>query len=340
MATLLPLEVPERVGHVEHVVSAYNICLHNEKEIMDNVAQRPPEELKKADTGLKTVVQEISSCTDIESFLALGQSYLDHYVRAFLCPKGRTPIPSRHPSRPSFDRISDMIRETLQEAPENHSAAKRNALIRDRYRCVISGVIDRNSARNIQELMDMLTSEENAKGDLTQCAHIFSESTNTKTLPDSKKERYAASVWAVMSSFGCEHIPAELNGAKVHRLENVMTLIPSLHEMFDTLKLWFIHKAGNTYRIETPERERVFVREYPKEITFTSTMPEKLPVPSREYLAIHAACAKVAHLSGAAEYIDQLYRDMEDMKTLATDGSSADTLEQAISDRICRKIIP
>ncbi|CAA7269654.1 unnamed protein product [Cyclocybe aegerita] len=224
------------------------------------------------------------------------------------------------------------------KVPPGDQPLNNQALIRDRYRCAISGVIDRDSARNIQELMDILTSEEEARADLTHCIYIFSESTNTNILCDSEKEKYAASIWTVMSRFGYEHIPDELNGSRIHRLENVMTLTPSLQEMFDTLRLWFVHEVGNTYRIQTPESERVFVRHYPKEITFTSTVPEKLSVPSREYLAIHAACAKVAHLSGAAEYIDHLYRDMEEMKTLSNDGSSADTLEQAISDRICHKI--
>jgi hypothetical protein len=58
--------------------------------------------------------------------------------------------------------------------------------------------------------------------------------------------------------------------------------------------------------------------------------PVKYPVPSRTYLDIHAACAKVAHLSGAGECIDKFYRDMEDKQTLDPDGGSADLLEHAI----------
>jgi len=41
------------------------------------------------------------------------------------------------------------------------------------------------------------------------------------------------------------------------------------------------------------------------EIEFTTPDPEKLPLPLPEYPQIHA-CAKVVHLSGAAEYIEQM----------------------------------
>jgi len=65
-------------------------------------------------------------------------------------------------------------------------------------------------------------------------------------------------------------------------------------------------------------------------VTFTTPDPVKLPVPSPTYLSIHAACAKVAHLSGAAECIDKFYRDMEDGMTLDPNGASAAMLEHAI----------
>ena len=63
-------------------------------------------------------------------------------------------------------------------------------------------------------------------------------------------------------------------------------------------------------------------------MTFTSR--EGLPVPKREYLELHATCAKVAHLSGAAEYIDKIHRDMEEITVLSSDGASADILEHAL----------
>jgi hypothetical protein len=72
----------------------------------------------------------------------------------------------------------------------------------------------------------------------------------------------------------------------------------------------------------------------PKKVTFTSPDPITLPVPSPELLALHAACAKVAHLSGAGEQIDKFDRDLDDLRVLAPDGSSSSVLAHALSNRM------
>ena len=67
----------------------------------------------------------------------------------------------------------------------------------------------------------------------------------------------------------------------------------------------------------------------PPSVTFTSAVAG-LPLPDPRYLALHAACAKVAHLSGAAEYIEKSFRELEDTKVLASNGSSAEALQFAL----------
>jgi hypothetical protein len=44
-------------------------------------------------------------------------------------------------------------------------------------------------------------------------------------------------------------------------------------------------------------------------------------VPDVRYLRLHAACCKVAHLSGAAEYMEKYYRDSEDISVPAQNAS-------------------
>jgi len=65
---------------------------------------------------------------------------------------------------------------------------------------------------------------------------------------------------------------------------------------------------------------------------FSDASDGKLEMPSRKYLTLHAACAKVANLSGAADYLDDLDRDQEEGSVLAFDGSSAAVFEHAIRD--------
>jgi hypothetical protein len=55
---------------------------------------------------------------------------------------------------------------------------------------------------------------------------------------------YAASVWAV-DRFGYKKLfSEELNGHKIHRLENVITLNHDVHILFDTLQLWLEPVGG------------------------------------------------------------------------------------------------
>ena len=97
----------------------------------------------------------------------------------------------------------------------------------------------------------------NTEGSLfctTQCAHIFPESTNAnisgndqanankvRFLPTYKsfylspgQLHYAARVWAVLDRFGYKKLFHELNGNKIHHLQNVFTLTYDAHILFDT----------------------------------------------------------------------------------------------------------
>lgn len=64
-----------------------------------------------------------------------------------------------------------------------------------------------------------------------------------------------------------------------------------------------------------------------------STRPD-LELPDARFIAIHAACCRAAHLSGAAEYVEMNYRDMEETPVLAADGSSGHLLHSALSSLV------
>jgi len=92
---------------------------------------------------------------------------------------------------------------------------------------------------------------------VTNAAHIFPESMNAGISGDEKvrhcvelyiaflmprfyifKRDYASSVWAVMERFGQSGFRDELDGPKIHRLTNILTLDHHLHTLFDKLALW------------------------------------------------------------------------------------------------------
>jgi hypothetical protein len=68
-----------------------------------------------------------------------------------------------------------------------------------------------------------------------------------------------------------------------------------------------------------------------EEITFTSSDPTNHPVPSPEFLTLHATCAKAAYFSGAVAYLDKFDEDMADLGVLAGDGESVDILTHALT---------
>jgi len=109
-----------------------------------------------------------------------------------------------------------------------------------------------------------------------------------------------------------------------------MTMQHDVHDMFDRLYLWLEEtNVDNCYHVRCITDNKNF--QVPEEITLTSSDPAKLPVPSPKLIALHAACAKVAHLSGASAYIDKLDQDADDLDVLAGDGGSSDILTHVIS---------
>ncbi|CDO74379.1 hypothetical protein BN946_scf184816.g2 [Trametes cinnabarina] len=174
---------------------------------------------------------------------------------------------------------------------------------------------------------------------VTQCSHIFPEALgNIEVGGATAKEYEAATVWTILKRFGYEDICTELasavQGANLHRLENILTLDMRIHHMFDKLKLWFEAVEGqpNCYNIElAPSLGRPpFI---PRRVQFVSHHPG-LPLPSPRYLEVHAACCRIAHMSGAAEYLDLIYRRMEELQVLANNGGSADVLTFALHRRL------
>ncbi|KAF9555084.1 hypothetical protein CPC08DRAFT_643432, partial [Agrocybe pediades] len=270
-------------------------------------------------TGLDNLARQIKECSSDNDLLQLGQMYYDQYLRPF--SRGRTSVSSRSSpmSRPSFDTLEEMTTAYLTgeatPGPESFATVKKKvckqALARDGFRCVISGSYDATSLRANQQLRNKRLAENPVPERVpTQCAHIFPASINQDIPPRSDENMQASMLF------------------KIHRLENVMTLDPALHFFFDMLELWFVATGEpNQYTIRSIYGTEI---KYEGQVVTLESMVPGLPLPSPAYLAIHAACAQVAHLSGAAEHIDKYDRDMEDVMVLSPTGESADLLDYAL----------
>ncbi|KAG7085726.1 hypothetical protein E1B28_003269 [Marasmius oreades] len=299
-------------------LSAYNTCLRLEDE-----ARR---------TALTEIVEEIHSCRgEKDTLLELGKFYVDYYIQSFKNRRKKTPDSSEYASRSSFDNDEDALLAVLKQAPQDNRMAKKQALIRDSYRCVVTGKYHAEipASFNIDE------ENRNRVGSVfTECARIVPEATHfeiSDEVSQVNKRDYSASLLAVLHRFG--YNVDDLYDSKIHSLYNVMTLEHNVHVAFDRLDLWFeATDIENCYNIMT-----LFgLKPLPEKITFTRPAilspgsHTESPFPSPELLNLHASCAKVAHLSGVAEYLDELDDNLDELQVLAADGGSSDVLSHAL----------
>ncbi|KIK04393.1 hypothetical protein K443DRAFT_52326, partial [Laccaria amethystina LaAM-08-1] len=184
---------------------------------------------------------------------------------------------------------------------------------------VVTGYHDFESVMSIQELDTIITSGSRPCQPLipTQSVYIFDPCTNQEisTLIQTTclQKDYAVLMWDVLHDFGYKDLPATFHGRLVNHLENILTLNFNLAIEFEHFNVWFVATAvENRYKLETAGSYQL--HQYPEYVTFTTkfTTPDHgddqslglYPVPDSTYLYIHAACSKIAHLSGAAQAID------------------------------------
>ncbi|KAF9460297.1 hypothetical protein BDZ94DRAFT_1266521 [Collybia nuda] len=98
------------------------------------------------DQARACVTTDIVTCDrDVEKLLELGEFYLNHYIRPFKMCKKPSPESSVYVLRLFFDNLEDMVSSMSVLVPKDYQEAKKSALVRDGFRCMLSGVYDRTS---------------------------------------------------------------------------------------------------------------------------------------------------------------------------------------------------
>jgi len=269
----------------------------------------------------------------------IGGRYCNHVIRSFRTSNSPIPAYSHHPSRPSFSTTEALMNELLEGSGKDHKTAKKNALVRDGFRCVVSGRYDYGSMKASAELLE--ESKRSGKSTTTvECCHILSESILQVADPSNpekevKKRTHAVTVLSVLDTFGLNKQVSQIVAKDgVHHLSNILTMDSSYHHLFDKLEFWFEEtETPNKYKfctaisshfdLDSPPNETPMIEFKVNPKALKAFPGKEFPLPDRKLLTIHAACARVAHMSGAAEYIDEFDRDVEDTLVLSTDGSDA-----------------
>ncbi|KDN33842.1 hypothetical protein RSAG8_13061, partial [Rhizoctonia solani AG-8 WAC10335] len=306
----------------EEAVRAYEriIPLENENPVLIRILgwmliHAPNED------GRAYVARSINRCLNDPEIIEAGRYHFQYFVKYFQTVANKpTLATSEHPSQPSIDTLRDTILNSVDQAPTNHSQAKSRALVRDNYRCQLTGRFDCAAYLKSPVLRAQVDAIPGASASVTECHHILPEYIGQYIADNEPKCMNAATVCSVVNAYGGIP-PQEVNGAGIHNLGNIMTLRVDILTSFDSLHMWLepLEGPGNTYSVgRTVPRLNT---EVPPIITLATDTG--LPLPDHRYLALHAACAKVIHMSGAAELIDSILRDTEDAQVLAQDGSSA-----------------
>ncbi|TCD64810.1 hypothetical protein EIP91_003591 [Steccherinum ochraceum] len=148
----------------------------------------------------------------------------------------------------------------------------------------------------------------------------------------SGKKEYAATAWTIIHRFGHPDIRDEIQN-NAHSLKNVLTLATSLHSLFDGLNLWFESSktTPDEYSVCLSDEELREGLGVPNTVRFRSHR-EGLELPSKWYLDLHAVCCKLAKMSGAAAYLDQLDEDRDRYDFVPPDEMFADVLTARLHD--------
>ena len=115
-----------------------------------------------------------------------------------------------------------------------------------------------------------------------------------------------------------------IRGPEIDRPRNALTLTHDFHQWFSDFQVYFepVSHRDHVYTVRTHIPGAFFFRPalpLTRELYLT---PERtIEPPAPRLLAIHCAIARILHLSGAGEYIDRIYRDIEEHGVQA-DGST------------------
>ncbi|KAH7884188.1 hypothetical protein F5I97DRAFT_1669731 [Phlebopus sp. FC_14] len=263
--------------------------------------------------GQGQVQRDIMNASDDNALMEVASVYQNGFIRAFKRSKGPTPAPSEHPSRPSFEDARAYSLQLMEEGKLDHRCARDAAMLRDDYRCVVTGTRDLDHGGH----------------DYVEAAHIIPESTTTDINAIERKHFLSGGVWTILAMFTDVSIITELAGNKIYRLENLVMMNPRCHHLFDDLRFWLkpVEGAPNTYTTHLGRED--WRHDIPHTVILATTTD--LPLPCGAYFALHALCCEVAWMSGAAEYIMEIERRMDQTWVLANDGSTADLLARALS---------
>ncbi|KAJ6486672.1 hypothetical protein C8R45DRAFT_995488 [Mycena sanguinolenta] len=301
--------------------------------------------------GRDCISQEIVGCNDEPEYLAgLAHLYIYGLIRIFRNPKGPTPLLTADQSPdPRFGTVSTLNRTTLPP-----TSLKTQLLFRDRYRCTLSDAVDRGSLDDaltnpgsnpdVEDFVQAFTSRSlrGSKIQTLQVAHIISQSLTNSieglSVGARAKFNWASSAAAILDRFSGIDVKKLLGGTNLHSAVNAVMATHEGHELLDCLLLCLVpnpdpNAGPNAYLIK--QFSQIPNENLQDSVVFQErrfSNGHTISPPSPVLLALHAACAHIAHMSGAAEILEEFDRDIPPSAGLALGFTSMDPNPVAAHD--------
>ncbi|KAJ7622994.1 hypothetical protein B0H17DRAFT_1112146 [Mycena rosella] len=251
------------------------------------------------------------------SVVGAAKAWLDQLVLPMLT------IATDNRSEPSSSQTPtlDETAQVIESAGRKEQREFRTSLAkRERYYCAITQTFDRDR-------VDFLDAQQRSNevprvpAHKMVAAHIIPLFLNNFNDAGEHKTgvhlRDAAYTWDMLQSWTQIDLQG-LVGSKITSPQNGIYMTSDDHDNFGAFK-FYLDKAAFPNDVNKYEarclRNRLSNGESSSIVTFSDQEP-----PKPEYLQIHAAFAKVLHLSGAAAHLQDLQRDAERMEMLHLDG--------------------
>ncbi|GFG12958.1 hypothetical protein IFM5058_06210 [Aspergillus udagawae] len=299
-------------------------AVSDEKTAIEKLAQYKPQDRKDETVRiLKSFIDNLpfESRKVIMKFINISDDHnifnLAYHLRtAVLIPMkaqgGKTPQVTPLPLSATGITRDNVASEMTQSSSRNDQGwLKTTCLQRDNYKCVVTKIWDpvAGSIFNIQGEMTLNT----------QLAHIIPFSMGH--WENERKAKEIAQCWETLYLL-FPSIKDIIKPTTVNTPANAMTMAVPVHQDFGSFQIAFRPTdTENTYRIKVyPWHQTFFGQYYEKPITFTKHTTSESP--SKVLLEMHAAIAEILQASGQGEKIDELLRKWDDIRCLASDGST------------------
>ncbi|KAN0133015.1 hypothetical protein V8E53_009188 [Lactarius tabidus] len=222
----------------------------------------------------------------------------------------------------------DITMEHIASASRNDQSLLRARVAqREQDRCAITKAIDRAFIRKLQDEGRSEEISDDAQA-LMHAAHIIPFLLNRfdDKVINSRQITDAARTWDMLRSWTRIDFMT-LVGPNINSPANAIYMTTEEHHLFGHFEFYLDKGAypdiPNKYRVRMSRSgTRLSNRSNEVDVEFPTLEESTVEPPNPAYLKVHAAFAKVLHLSGAAQYIERVERDAEMEGTLRLDGKT------------------